>query len=192
MACQLPVIPYPSVVEYCNQHETYTLPRVPGIQCDEANESLQQKARYLQSSLEQRFSTQTVICDPCSGQHVSGGACPAITLVVVEQLQQLDQFRWRQEGYELVCGPQGIKITALTPTGVFYGIQTLLQALQSAPEGLVLPYIRVRSIGCTSCKMACLCCVPTTRASTTSRRSMQQACTRRQEYHTHLQQCNQK
>jgi hexosaminidase len=36
---------------------------------------------------------------------------------------------FHREGYELLITPQKISITALTPAGIFYGIQTLIQLL---------------------------------------------------------------
>ncbi|KAF6256580.1 hypothetical protein COO60DRAFT_1702275 [Scenedesmus sp. NREL 46B-D3] len=74
-------------------------------------------------------------------QHLQDGIEQRLQLV--EQLQQLQQFRWREEGYQLTCGTQGVQIAALTTTGVFYGIQTLLQALQATSEGLRLPHTQV-------------------------------------------------
>uniref|UniRef100_A0A383VT24 beta-N-acetylhexosaminidase n=1 Tax=Tetradesmus obliquus TaxID=3088 RepID=A0A383VT24_TETOB len=135
---QLNVLPYPAIVEYVGPDSLHVC--TPTIQCDNANESLLQKAAYLQQALQQRFGTAATICEPNSSQQAPG---TAISLQLVEQLQQLQQFRWREEGYCLACGAQGIQITALTTTGVFYGIQTLLQALQATPEGLRMPYTQV-------------------------------------------------
>jgi N-acetyl-beta-hexosaminidase len=60
-------------------------------------------------------------------------------------LPALWPFRWAQEGYELVCNAQGITITALSNAGIFYGIQTVLQAVQVSQEqqALCMPYTRV-------------------------------------------------
>lgn len=135
---QLNVLPYPAIVEHVGPDSLHVC--TPAIQCDNANESLLQKAAYLQQALQQRFGTAATICEPNSSQQAPG---TAISLQLVEQLQQLQQFRWREEGYCLACGAQGIQITALTTTGVFYGIQTLLQALQATPEGLRMPYTQV-------------------------------------------------
>jgi N-acetyl-beta-hexosaminidase len=136
---QLNVLPYPAIVDYVAPESLHVC--TPAIQCDNADEGLLQKAAYLQQALQQRFGTFATICEQNSSQQAPG---TAISLQLVEQLQQLQQFRWREEGYQLTCGAQGIQIAALTTTGVFYGIQTLLQALQATPEGLRLPYTQVR------------------------------------------------
>jgi hypothetical protein len=135
---QLNVLPYPAIVEYVGPETLHV--SNPAIHCDHANESLLQKATYLQQALQQRFGTHAMICEQHSGQQAPG---TAISLLLVEQLQQLQQFLWREEGYQLTCSAQGVQIAALTTTGVFYGIQTLLQALQSSPEGLTMPYTQV-------------------------------------------------
>jgi hypothetical protein len=135
---QLNVLPYPAIIDYVGPELLHVLS--PAIHCDNANESLLQKAAYLQQALQQRFGTSSTICEQNSSRQAPG---TLISLQVVEQLQQLQQFRWREEGYQLSCGAQGIQIAALTATGVFYGIQTLLQALQATPDGLRLPYTQV-------------------------------------------------
>jgi hypothetical protein len=141
---QLNVLPYPAIVEYVGPESLHVCN--PAIICDNANESLLQKATYLQQTLQQRFGTHATISEQHSSQRAHG---TTISLLLVEQLQQLQQFRWREEGYHLTCSAQGVQISALTTTGVFYGIQTFLQALQSTPAGLTLPYTQVRrQLGC--------------------------------------------
>lgn len=136
---QLNVIPYPSIVEHVGP-DSYTLPSNPSISCCAA---LQWHAEYLQLGLQQRFST------PANVQQRSQDAAQevqsAIRLQTADDLPALWPFRWSEEGYELVCSAQGITITALSNTGVFYGIQTLLQALRVSTDGqqLCVPHTKV-------------------------------------------------
>lgn len=44
-----------------------------------------------------------------------------------------------REGYILNATNSGVEISAATATGVFYGIQSLLQGVQKGPNGFVLP-----------------------------------------------------
>jgi hypothetical protein len=152
---QLNVLPYPAIVEYVGPEALHL--SNPVIHCDIANESLLQKATYLQQALQQRFGTHATICQQHSSQQAPG---TVISLLLVEQLQQLQQFCFREEGYQLTCSAQGVEIAALTTTGVFYGIQTLLQAPQSSPEGLTLQFTQVcrqQGPGClaAACNMQC-------------------------------------
>lgn len=148
MQRQLNVIPYPAIVEFVGP-EHFQLPINPSISCSAA--VLQPQAEYLQHGLQQRFST------PANAQQqqqqtdegINNNQAP-ISLRLVDDLPALWEFRWKEEGYELVCGAQeGITITATTTTGVFYGIQTLLQALSVAEgqAGLRMPHTRVSCLG---------------------------------------------
>jgi N-acetyl-beta-hexosaminidase len=136
---QLNVIPYPSIVEHVGP-ELYRLPRPVTISCCAA---LQPQAEHLQQGLQQRFSTPANVQQRQLGADQSTQA--AIRLQLVDDLPALWPFRWAQEGYELVCNAQGITITALSNTGIFYGIQTVLQAIQVSQEqqALCMPYTLV-------------------------------------------------
>jgi len=136
---QLNVIPYPAIVEYVGP-EVFRLPVNPGISFCAV---LQSQAEYLQHGLQQRFSTPANVQQRAENT-VDTTQAP-INLRLVDDLPALWDFRWSQEGYELVCNTDGITITALSSTGVFYGIQTLLQALSVADEqqGLCMPHTRV-------------------------------------------------
>jgi len=133
------------IVEFVGP-ESYKLARTT-IAIQVANdEGLLQKAKVFQHALQQRFGTQsTLIVDSSS---LSAGQAPSadIRVVLVDQLVSLDQFRWPHESYELKCDAGGIMITAITATGAFYGMQTLLQALQFSTAGLAMPYTKVKHI----------------------------------------------
>lgn len=137
---QLDVIPYPSIVEHVGPG-LFKLPRDAAISCCAA---LQPQAEYLQQGLSQRFKHPTNVQQRL--QDAAQGIQAPISLQMVNDMPALWPFRWSEEGYELVCSEAGITITALTSTGVFYGIQTLLQALQVSEEqqGLCMPHTRVR------------------------------------------------
>jgi hypothetical protein len=136
---QLNVIPYPAVVDYIGPG-TFDLPRTPTISCSAA---LQWQATYLQAALQQRFGTPSNILQ--LSQEASRNDQAPISLQLVDDLPALWPFRWSDEGYQLVCSEQGISISALTPTGAFYGVQTLLQALSVSEQqqGLCLPHTQV-------------------------------------------------
>jgi len=63
---------------------------------------------------------------------------------------KLDVSQKESEGYILAVHPDGVSISARTPTGVFYGTRTLLQMMQQGdlPCGIITdaPKYRVRSV----------------------------------------------
>jgi hexosaminidase len=141
MQQRLSVVPYPAVVEFVGP-DAFVMPACPCISV--ADDTLLPQAHVLRDGLQRLHSTPANIAQQQQQQAAAGGAGdssgqppqqqheqpPAVTLRLLHDMPALQQFRWCAEGYELVAGPGGVSITALTPTGVFYGIQTLLQALQ--------------------------------------------------------------
>lgn len=148
---QLNVIPYPAVVEYIGPD----LYRFAGSACIRVNRPvLLRNANYLHDALQQRFNV-TVQVDKSDTKHdVAGSPSAAITLHLSEQLEQLQSFRWSQEAYQLTCDSHGVQIAATSVSGIFYGVQTLLQALQVSASGLVLPYTRVGDLHKQLCETA--------------------------------------
>jgi N-acetyl-beta-hexosaminidase len=140
---QLTVIPYPSSVEYVGT-SSYILPRAPRISSSAA---LQPQAEYLQAALQQRFSTPSNLQQQQEARENASQS--SISLDIVEDLPALWPYRFSHEGYELVCAESGIAIRALSTTGIFYGIQTLLQALSvdtAGQQGLRMPHTRVSRV----------------------------------------------
>lgn len=156
---RLNVIPYPALVEFVGPG-SLTLPSTPSIAF--SAEGLRPQAQYLQESLhhlsgtpsnllllsssqqqQQRASFEANINSSSTGTN-NNQQQPQIVLRVVEDLPSLWPYRWSQEGYELQCSSAGITISALSSTGVFYGIQTLLQALSQDTHGLSMPHTQVR------------------------------------------------
>lgn len=140
-AQQLTVIPYPADVEFVGPG-TYTLPKPPAISSSAA---LAPQAEFLQQGLQQRFSTPSNLQQQPEGSAQASQA--SIRLELVDDLPALWPYRFSNEGYELVCAEDGISIRALSTTGVFYGIQTLLQALAEGQQGLSMPHTRVSGAG---------------------------------------------
>ena len=76
----------------------------------------------------------------------------AIQLCIVPSLPQLEGQPNAAEGYRLqVSAEQGIRITALTRAGLFYGVQSALQLLpptplpvESSDSGISVPAVLVR------------------------------------------------
>jgi len=51
-------------------------------------------------------------------------------------------FRTEDEGYRLDCSPEKVSVKAVTPQGIFYGVQTLLQLISSGEK----PHIPCMSV----------------------------------------------
>ncbi len=67
---------------------------------------------------------------------------PGLTLTVGspgQPVQSLDE----DESYQLTVTPQAVKLTAPTTVGALHGLQTLLQLIQPAGDGFVLPAVTV-------------------------------------------------
>jgi hexosaminidase len=64
---------------------------------------------------------------PATGLPLTIGATGAITLALDSKLKNLGE-----EGYRLVVTSKQVKVRALAPAGIFYGLQTLRQLLPAA------------------------------------------------------------
>lgn len=142
---QLNCIPQPVIVEFVGP-DVYNLARTTITVRVANDEGLLQKAKVFQRALQQRFGAQSTLIVDCSSFSAVQPPSADIRLVLVDHLVSLDQFRWPHESYELKCDAEGIMITAITATGAFYGMQTLLQALQFSTAGLAMPYTKVKHI----------------------------------------------
>lgn len=117
------VVPQPADIQHGSGH--WVLPRQVAIVCSDAETAT---AQLLQDALMQRFDIQSVRADKAP----QGGA---ISLAMCADMPQLQRFRWREEGYQLVTiAGSGASITASTQCGLFYGTQTLLQLIQSSDD----------------------------------------------------------
>ena len=117
-ACQ--IIPKPQKAEYLDGG--YQLTESTVIHA--GSDKLKDAARYLAELL--RPATGLKLKVTSSRSMPSGGV-----------VLKLDDSRGDlgEEGYLLVCTPKGVTITAATPSGVFYGVQTLRQLLPPEIEG---------------------------------------------------------
>lgn len=130
------VIPHPTSIDW-GQGE-WRLPQSVSIRPD--NDALAGVAAYLKQALQQRFDAQSKL-DSHEGQQ-------AIHLSLQSDAPELHQYRWKEEGYTMVVSDSGARITALTPCGVFYGVQTLLQMVQTDATGHSICYAKVISLMC--------------------------------------------
>ena len=82
------------------------------------------------------------------GASSSDGNPPAIQLVCgPSQSTELSQLPLPAESYELNIEEEGVRVSAQTSTGLFYGIQSLIQLLPSCPqEGVSLAHVKVRKL----------------------------------------------
>lgn len=134
-AAELHLIPKP--VSLTSREGSFTLKPNPAIA---APASLANEARYLADTLAPATGWKTT---------VTTGSGGAITLNLNTNLTDLGD-----EGYTLCVAPQGIRIEAHKPAGVFYGIQTLRQLLPAeidspqAAEGVTwsVPCVEIRDV----------------------------------------------
>lgn len=106
------IIPEPARIEYVSG--TYTLPAIPMITC---SPDLKEEAIALQNVLSSDFSVTTQLADSGSGD---------IVLALDESLAEAGK-----EAYTLKTDAGRIVITGSDAAGVFYGIQTLRQIIQT-------------------------------------------------------------
>lgn len=107
---QIEVIPYPQQVELSSGE--YSLKNTPVYYTTE----IEHEAQYLKKQLEKFQLKATLKKRKQEGKGIS---------------LQLDPNIQGKEAYRLIISPRSITIQASTPTGIFYGIQTLLQQIHS-------------------------------------------------------------
>jgi hexosaminidase len=117
-----PFVPTPVTVELGSGEFTVTASTV--IVVPEGNEPAAKVGRYLSGVIGLAASTDGTKVVSAAGQAPAG----AVQLV----LGRLDAAG--DEGYELSIGSGGVTITANTPAGLFYGVQTFRQALPAVVE----------------------------------------------------------
>ena len=105
----------------------------PGVRADDVGvESLQ----------EGLASRDGVTLETAKASHPRGGA---ITLTIqpgsveIGHATDNNQAAIEEQAYKLVLGSEGIEITANAPTGLFYGVETLVQLVKPAAGKLWLP-----------------------------------------------------
>lgn len=134
------MIPCPALTEGFAS-DLYHLPRSPIVYL--SSELLRTKAEYLQQAMQQRFGVHLVGHSGSFRRQDDTSPSVAVRLCIQDHVESLQQFRWSQEAYELSCDASGIRITATAPNGIFYGIQSLLQALMMTPDGPAMAHVHV-------------------------------------------------
>jgi hexosaminidase len=71
------------------------------------------------------------------------GATPTVT-VQADHPREAVQKLGEDESYELTVADSGAKITAPTPLGALYGLQTFLQLVQIGPKGFAVPAVTIK------------------------------------------------
>ena len=121
---ELDIIPMPRSVEY--HRGTFTLSPETKFYASLSPESKQALARYLEGTA----LGQVAFADEATGNDgIELTLCDTATVP-------------EAEGYRLEIGKKGIHLSASTETGIFYGIQTLLQLLNNG-DGKNLPAVTI-------------------------------------------------
>lgn len=121
---ELNIIPMPRSVEY--HRGEFVLSPETKFYSSLSPESKQALARYLEGTA---LGTVAFANEPTGNEGIELTLCD--TTVVPEA-----------EGYHLEIGKKGVKLSASTETGIFYGIQTLLQLLNNG-DGKTLPAVTI-------------------------------------------------
>ncbi len=90
----------------------------------------------------QRFNEQLSRQTGIRFRQKSGGT-PTVS-VQADHPREAVQKLGEDESYELTVNDSGAKITAPTPLGALYGLQTLLQLVQIGPKGFAVPAVTIK------------------------------------------------
>lgn len=123
-SAQLHIVPQPVEVKTGEGHFMLSASTTIGLATNHAD------AKRVADMLAQKLSTVT-------GYKigVSGGAINMGTSNIILALNSPANATLGNEGYQLRVGNAGTQISANTPAGLFYGVQTFLQMLPPAVEG---------------------------------------------------------
>ena len=117
----LPLVPLPASLERHDGAFTITPKTTLSVASQDA--AVQRSARQLAELV--RRSTGITLASAPPGAAADG----AISLRLDDQQKSLGA-----EGYELTIAPQSVSLTAATPAGLFYGVQTIRQLLPASSE----------------------------------------------------------
>lgn len=138
----LPVVPQPRLVEWATGQATLgpaPVFRTNGMTGEDHTLLREEvsKIQGLTSRARQKTGPQVeqIFCVLHSGDSSSGGEIP-------RQFPPADP-RIGEEGYQLSIETRRIVISARTPRGLFYGLQTLKQLVRASPGGGNLPLVRI-------------------------------------------------
>ncbi len=128
------ILPTPQSVE--EKSETIDLRRLSGI---EVSEPLHGQEFNALKRLQQDFDDKLEIKLPYMGLLMEERVSPTIKLSKVPPMANEEGFR---DVYKLIVNHEGVLIEADTPVGLFYGLQTLRQAvrLAAAEETYLIPH----------------------------------------------------
>jgi hexosaminidase len=91
----------------------------------------------------QRFVTQLSAQTGIPFRPKPGGANPTL-MIHADHGREAIQKLGEDESYELDVTSSGAKLTAPTPLGILYGLQTLLQLIQPTPTGFAAPAVTIK------------------------------------------------
>jgi hexosaminidase len=121
----------PSPTSMISDQGEFFLSNSVTIQADSSNEELTALASYLSAQMQNTVGSQF----PVSSEKQQTGIA----------LQLDHDSGLGEEGYELTISPEGIRLRANQPAGMFYAIQTLLQIIPAHPsETITLPAVSIR------------------------------------------------
>jgi hexosaminidase len=133
-ASELNLMPWPS---HISQGEGFvSLDRAPRVELTGGDE----RVRHAWKRFVQNLAVQTgVPFDQPFAVNMGGPlfvihcAGPGLRVQSVEE----------DEGYHLVIDSKGIELTAANPLGIMHGLETVLQLVESGPQGWALPEVRI-------------------------------------------------
>ena len=127
------IIPLPA--QATDQDGTFAITAATKIEISGEDEHQQRIAGFLNSHIEKYFGINNAIVVSRTGGKQS------ISLKIDENL------KLGKEDYHLTVLPKGVVIEASAPSGLFYGIQTLIQLMPSSPKQLteiILPGVEIK------------------------------------------------
>ena len=77
-------------------------------------------------------------------RHKPGGPANPTLLIHAGHGREPVQKLGEDESYELAIADSGAKLTAPTPLGVLYGLQTFLQLVETTPAGFAVPAVTIK------------------------------------------------
>ena len=121
------IIPQPAEMEVLDGHFL-----VPSLLTYRFTGECSREASYLREILQKEFNI--------SSQYLAKSKIANVQLVINPEKESL----MGEEGYWLSVSNTGINITAATSTGIFYGIQSLLQLIEKQENAYQIPFVLIK------------------------------------------------
>jgi hexosaminidase len=133
-ASELNLMPWPSRI---TQGEGFVaLDREPRIELTGGDERVRHAVKRFVQNLAARTGVPF-------GRHFSEAASGPLFVIHCAGSGLRVQALEEDESYHLVIDSKGIELTAANPLGILHGLETVLQLVESGPQGWVLPDVRI-------------------------------------------------